>query len=76
MDAASSFAQPPALDLWTRHNMALDDVAERRGRVTAAFTAAGVEYALIGGQAVALWWPRKTLRPFQGQMVEGLGLRV
>jgi hypothetical protein len=35
--------------------MALDDIAERRGRITAALDAANVPYALVGGQAVALW---------------------
>ena len=42
-------------DLWTRYAMALDDIAERRERITGAFKAARIEYALVGGQAVALW---------------------
>jgi hypothetical protein len=35
--------------------MALDRVTERLRRITAAFEGAGVPYALVGGQAVALW---------------------
>jgi hypothetical protein len=40
---------------WERHIMALDDVTRRLGRITGALTAAGVPYALVGGQAVAVW---------------------
>jgi len=35
--------------------MAVEDVQRRMERITSAFNAAGVRYALIGGQAVALW---------------------
>ncbi len=35
--------------------MALDEVTERMRRVCQALDAAGVSYALAGGQAVALW---------------------
>jgi hypothetical protein len=35
--------------------MALDDISDRLERITKALTEAGVPYALIGGQAVALW---------------------
>src|SRR5438270_6760986 len=35
--------------------MALDDVTERLQRITRALEDAGVAYALVGGQAVALW---------------------
>ncbi len=35
--------------------MALDRVTDRLRRITAALEAAGVPYALVGGQAVALW---------------------
>jgi hypothetical protein len=55
MEAHATSAAAPQVDLWTRYTMALDDIAERRGRITAAFKAAGIEYALVGGQAVALW---------------------
>ncbi len=35
--------------------MALDDIADRLQRITSAFRGGGVSYALVGGQAVALW---------------------
>lgn len=35
--------------------MALDRVTERLRRITAALEGGGVPYALVGGQAVALW---------------------
>jgi hypothetical protein len=35
--------------------MALDEVTERLGRITSALEGAGLAYALVGGQAVALW---------------------
>jgi hypothetical protein len=35
--------------------MALDDVTDRLHRITQALETAGVPYALVGGQAVALW---------------------
>lgn len=40
---------------WERYIMALDRVSERLRRITTAFQDAGVPYALVGGQAVALW---------------------
>jgi hypothetical protein len=42
-------------DLWRSYTMALEEVAERLVRITSALCAAGVPYALVGGQAVALW---------------------
>jgi hypothetical protein len=42
-------------DLWEKYVMALEDVTDRLKRITAALAAASVEYALVGGQAVALW---------------------
>ena len=42
-------------DVWKSYTMALDDVADRLQRITSAFSSAGVPYALVGGQAVALW---------------------
>jgi hypothetical protein len=45
----------PALGPWERYLMALDRVTERLRRITAALEGAGVPYALVGGQAVALW---------------------
>ena len=35
--------------------MALDEVTDRLQRITRALEQAGVSYALVGGQAVALW---------------------
>jgi hypothetical protein len=35
--------------------MALDDVADRLARITSALRTAGVPFAIVGGQAVALW---------------------
>jgi len=35
--------------------MALDDVTDRLQRIARALEGAGVAYALVGGQAVALW---------------------
>ncbi len=35
--------------------MALDQVTDRLERICGAFREAGVQYALVGGQAVALW---------------------
>ncbi|HEY3965111.1 MAG TPA: hypothetical protein VGM05_11220 [Planctomycetaceae bacterium] len=43
------------VELWERHAMAIEDVTQRFLRVTAALDAANVPYALVGGQAVALW---------------------
>lgn len=41
--------------IWERYRMALDDVTERLERITRALGEAGMAYALVGGQAVALW---------------------
>jgi hypothetical protein len=41
--------------LWERYAMAVDDVEKRLVRVTGALNAAKVPFALVGGQAVALW---------------------
>jgi hypothetical protein len=40
---------------WERALMAAEKVKERLGRATAALNAAGVAYAVIGGNAVAEW---------------------
>lgn len=42
-------------NLWEHYVMALDDVTRRLERIAKALTEAGVPYALVGGQAVALW---------------------
>src|ERR1700682_6064029 len=41
--------------LWERYIMAMDAVTERLERIARAFEEAAVPYALVGGQAVALW---------------------
>jgi hypothetical protein len=41
--------------LWEKHIMALDKVTERLERITRALEEAAVPYALVGGQAVAMW---------------------
>src|SRR2546422_10177285 len=48
-----SLPSPPGL--WERYVMALDAVTERLQRIVGALENAGVPYALVGGQAVALW---------------------
>jgi hypothetical protein len=40
---------------WEKYLMALDEIAQRLERITKALTEAGVPFALVGGQAVALW---------------------
>lgn len=42
-------------DTWERYVMALEDVSQRLERITRALEQAAVPYALVGGQAVALW---------------------
>jgi hypothetical protein len=44
-----------AVDLWSRHVMALEDVSRRLERICRALGEASVPYALVGGQAVAMW---------------------
>ncbi len=51
----SASAIPLSTGLWERYLMALDEVTDRLQRIVGAFESAGVEYALVGGQAVALW---------------------
>jgi hypothetical protein len=48
-------ALPSVVGPWGYYLMALDRVTERLRRITAALGGAGVPYALVGGQAVALW---------------------
>jgi hypothetical protein len=40
---------------WEKYRMALDDVTARLERITKALEQAGLPYALVGGQAVAIW---------------------
>ncbi len=42
-------------DLWETYTMSLDDVTDRLHRITRALEEHAVPYALVGGQAVALW---------------------
>ena len=42
-------------DVWERHLMAIEDVTQRLERITRALDEASVPYALVGGQAVAMW---------------------
>jgi hypothetical protein len=42
-------------DLWEAYAMALDDVTRRLHRITAALAEKSVPYAVVGGQAVAIW---------------------
>jgi hypothetical protein len=43
------------IDPWGRHLMALDDVTGRLERITGALDLGNIPYALVGGQAVAMW---------------------
>jgi hypothetical protein len=54
-DGSATATDRPSSDLWDQYTMALDDVADRMSRMTTALNEAGVPYALVGGQAVALW---------------------
>ena len=40
---------------WQRYVTALDEVTDRLERICAALREAGIPYALVGGQAVAVW---------------------
>jgi len=46
---------PSSTGVWQNYLMALDDVTDRLERIARALEKAGVAYALVGGQAVALW---------------------
>jgi hypothetical protein len=48
-------AAPSSPGVWERYLMALDDVTDLLQRIAQALEEAGVPYALVGGQAVALW---------------------
>jgi len=41
--------------VWEKHVMAVDDVTDRLERIAGALEEASVPYALVGGQAVAMW---------------------
>jgi hypothetical protein len=46
---------PSGADVWKSYTMALDDVADRLLKISTALQSANVPFALVGGQAVALW---------------------
>jgi hypothetical protein len=46
---------PAPTGIWEKYLMALDEVTERLQRIARALEEAGIPYALVGGQAVALW---------------------
>ncbi len=43
------------VDPWELHCMAVNRVTDRMNRICEAFETAGIPYAVIGGQAVAIW---------------------
>jgi hypothetical protein len=45
----------PTASLWKQYAMALDDVTDRLERISEALEKASVPFALVGGQAVAIW---------------------
>src|SRR2546428_11985019 len=51
--SVNTVVQPAGL--WERYVMALDAVTERLQRIVSALEEANVPYALVGGQAVAMW---------------------
>ena len=53
----------PIPGIWERYLMAMDAVTDRLNRITTAFTDMGVPFALVGGQAVALWRLQPKTRP-------------
>jgi len=44
-----------SVGFWEKYTMALDEVTQRLVRIAGALDAAHVPFALVGGQAVALW---------------------
>jgi hypothetical protein len=52
---SADVAQKSPPGIWERYVMALDEVTELMRRISGALSAARVDYALVGGQAVALW---------------------
>jgi hypothetical protein len=56
LDAAAPAAQSvPWLDLYSHYGRVMDEIEDRKRRITAVLAQHGVEYALIGGQAVIAW---------------------
>jgi hypothetical protein len=46
---------PSTTGIWESYLMALDEITDRLHRIATALNEAGVPFALVGGQAVALW---------------------
>ena len=63
-----------ATDLWQRYVMAVEDVQRRLDRIVSALNDAKVAYALVGGQAVALWV--STLDPGAVRTTKGVDLLI
>jgi hypothetical protein len=49
------FVESLSASPWEKYRMALDDVTARLERITLALEQAQIPYALVGGQAVAIW---------------------
>src|SRR3954451_10216478 len=45
----------PSPGIWERYQMALNEVTDRLNRIAHSLENAKVSFALVGGQAVALW---------------------
>jgi hypothetical protein len=54
-DRSRAATVAPGECLWKAHTMALDDVTDRLHRIARALGEKSVPYALVGGQAVAIW---------------------
>ena len=61
-------------DPWQRYVMAVEDVQRRLDRIVSALNDAKVAYALVGGQAVALWV--STLDPGAVRTTKGVDLLI
>lgn len=46
---------PAVTGIWESYLMALDEITDRMQRIARALAEAKIDYALVGGQAVALW---------------------
>jgi hypothetical protein len=49
----ATVAPPPGI--WEKYLMAMDEVTRRLERISKAFSDSAIPFALVGGQAVALW---------------------
>jgi hypothetical protein len=56
LEAAPPAAETvPWLDVFSHYGRVMDEIEDRKRRITAALAQHGVQYALIGGQAVIAW---------------------